>query len=58
MKIEIPGRGCAKYRKFEDLVHEVVKQERVEAEIAKEKGTKKIIAYGMMTTPDLVIADR
>lgn len=55
MKIEILGTGCARCEKLEELVRSVVKEAGVEAEIVKEKDIKKIMAYGVMSTPGLVI---
>ena len=55
MKIEIMGTGCAKCIKLEELVNEVVKESGVSAEISKVKDIKQIMAYGVMTTPGLVI---
>ena len=55
MKIEILGTGCAKCHKLEELVRETVKAEGISAEITKVEDIKKIMAYGVMTTPALVI---
>lgn len=55
MKIEILGTGCAKCLKLEELVNEVVKESAVDAEISKVKDIKKIMTYGVMTTPGLVV---
>ena len=55
MKIEILGTGCAKCLKLEELVNDVVKTTGVHAEITKVKDIKKIMTYGVMTTPGLVV---
>lgn len=55
MKIEILGVGCAKCIKLEELVRTVIKDAAVQAEVVKEKDIKKIMSYGVMTTPGLVI---
>ncbi|HQM45292.1 MAG TPA: thioredoxin family protein [Smithellaceae bacterium] len=55
MKIEILGTGCDKCQKLEDLVNDVVKTTGVQAEITKVKDIKKIMTYGVMTTPGLVV---
>jgi small redox-active disulfide protein 2 len=55
MKIEILGTGCAKCQKLEELVSEVVLASGVEADITKVKDIKKIMTYGVMTTPGLVV---
>jgi len=54
-KIEILGVGCAKCHKLEELVREVAKQEGINADISKVEDFKKIMNYGVMTTPALVI---
>ena len=55
MKIEILGTGCTRCDKLEELVKQVVKETGVAAEVVKEKDIKKIMAYGVMSTPGLVI---
>ena len=55
MKIEILGTGCAKCHKRDELVRETVKESGVSAEITKVEDIKKIMSYGVMTTPALVI---
>jgi len=55
MKIEILGVGCAKCHKLEEQVREIVAKEGVNADISKVEDFKKIMNYGVMTTPALVI---
>jgi len=55
MKIEILGMGCAKCNKLEELVRATVQETGVSAEISKVEDIKKIMGYGVMTTPALVI---
>jgi small redox-active disulfide protein 2 len=55
MKIEILGTGCAKCHKLEELVRVTVGETGVRAEIFKVEDIKKIMGYGVMTTPALVI---
>jgi small redox-active disulfide protein 2 len=55
MKIEILGVGCAKCHKLEELVREIAKNEGINADISKVEDFKKIMNYGVMTTPALVI---
>ncbi|PKN20225.1 MAG: thioredoxin family protein [Deltaproteobacteria bacterium HGW-Deltaproteobacteria-6] len=55
MKIEILGTGCAKCHKLEEMVREAVKAEGISADISKVDDIKKIMGYGVMTTPALVI---
>jgi len=57
MKIEILGTGCAKCNKLEELVRTAVQEIGVNAEISKVQDIKKIMGYGVMTTPALVVND-
>ena len=55
MKIEILGTGCPKCKKLHELSEETVKELGVSAEIIKVTDINKIIDYGVMVTPALVI---
>lgn len=55
MKIEILGVGCAKCHKLEEIVRATVQETGVSAEIIKVEDIKKIMEYGIMTTPALVV---
>ncbi|MCK7512321.1 MAG: thioredoxin family protein [Desulfobacterales bacterium] len=55
MKIEILGVGCAKCIKLEELVRATVSEMSLNADISHVQDFKKIMAYGVMTTPALVI---
>jgi len=55
MKIEILGTGCPKCKKLNELVEEAINELGVSAEIIKITNINKIIDYGVMMTPALVI---
>ncbi|MDD3248383.1 MAG: thioredoxin family protein [Methanosarcina sp.] len=55
MKIEILGSGCAKCNKTKEMAEKAVKEMGVEAEIVKVDDFDKILGYGVMITPALVI---
>jgi len=55
MKIEILGVGCAKCHKLEEMVRDIASKEGIDADISKVEDFKKIITYGVMTTPALVV---
>jgi len=55
MKIEILGTGCPKCKKLSELTEEAVNELGVSAEIIKVTDINKIIDYGVMVTPALVI---
>lgn len=55
MKIEVLGMGCAKCNTLTERVMEAVAELGITAEIAKVDNMKDIMAYGVMTTPALVV---
>lgn len=55
MKIEVLGSGCAKCNKVKDIVEKVVNEAGIDAEIVKVEDINKILDYGVMVTPGLVI---
>jgi len=55
MKIEILGIGCSKCKKLHELVEEAVNELGASAEITKVTDINKIIDYGVMVTPVLVL---
>jgi small redox-active disulfide protein 2 len=55
MKIAILGMGCPTCNKLEDMVKIAVMETGVDAEIDHVKDIKQIMAYGVMTTPALVV---
>jgi small redox-active disulfide protein 2 len=58
MKIAILGMGCATCNKLEDTVRLAVKETGIDAQIEHVTDIKQIMAYGVMTTPALVIDDK
>ncbi|MGY5853548.1 MAG: thioredoxin family protein [Candidatus Thorarchaeota archaeon] len=55
MKVEILGSGCTKCKTLEEIVREVVEESELDVEITKITDINKIIEYGVMLTPGLVI---
>ncbi|AAM07289.1 TPA: thioredoxin family protein [Methanosarcina acetivorans] len=55
MRIEVLGSGCAKCNKTKELAEKAVKETGVDAEIVKVEDFDKILEYGVMVTPALVI---
>jgi small redox-active disulfide protein 2 len=58
MKIEILGTGCAKCRQTFEAVAGYVKEKNLPHEVVKVEAMEKIIAYGVMTTPAIVVDGR
>ncbi|MDC1107260.1 thioredoxin family protein [Prolixibacteraceae bacterium] len=55
MEIKVLGTGCAKCKTQEQYVKEAVAQVNVEATVEKEEDIMKIMQYGVMATPAIVI---
>lgn len=55
MKIEILGTGCSKCNKTKEIVEKAVKETGVNAEIIKVEDFDKILGYGVMVTPAVVV---
>ncbi|MEF3191355.1 MAG: thioredoxin family protein [Campylobacterales bacterium] len=55
MKIEILGTGCAKCKALEEATKQAVAKSGRFAQIEKVEDITKIMAYGVMSTPGLVI---
>ncbi len=55
MKIEVLGMGCANCNKLYQNAVEAVKLSGKDVEVAKVEDIKKIMSYGVLSTPALVI---
>ena len=55
MKMEILGTGCPKCKKLEENARKAVQGSGRKAEIVKVTDIGKIVGYGVMSTPALVI---
>jgi small redox-active disulfide protein 2 len=55
MKIEILGSGCAKCKSLEKNVRQAVSELGIKAEIVKIEDIAKIVEYGVMGTPAMVV---
>jgi small redox-active disulfide protein 2 len=55
MKIEILGVGCPKCKQLAANVEAAAKELNIQTDIAKVTDMDKIIEYGVMTTPALVV---
>ncbi|MGM0567143.1 MAG: thioredoxin family protein [Bacteroidota bacterium] len=58
MDIKILGTGCPKCKSLEKLTRDVVAEKGIDANISKEEDIMKIMEYGVMKTPGLVIDDK
>ena len=55
MKIEILGTGCQNCKKLEENARKAVQEAKSDAKILKVTDIGKIVEYGVMSTPALVI---
>ncbi len=58
MKIIILGTGCPKCKTLEKITRDAVADLSLDAEITKEDDIMKIMGYGIMHTPGLVINEK
>ena len=56
--IKILGAGCAKCRKLEVKVKELINKYNINAEVVKIQDLNEMIKYGIMMTPALVINEK
>ncbi|HOO72861.1 MAG TPA: thioredoxin family protein [Spirochaetota bacterium] len=55
MKLEILGTGCAKCAKLEEVSRKAADELGLDYELEKVKDINKIMDYGVMITPALVV---
>jgi small redox-active disulfide protein 2 len=55
MHVKILGTGCSNCKKLEKLAREAVAELGIVAEVEKVEDVAKIMSYGVMSTPALVI---
>lgn len=55
MEIKVLGPGCPKCKTLESMTKEVVSENNIQATVEKVDDILKIMEYGIMRTPGLVI---
>jgi len=55
MEIKILGTGCSKCKSLEKVTREVVEKQKIDATVTKVEDIMEIMAFGVMTTPALVV---
>jgi len=58
MEIKVLGPGCANCRQLEKEVFNALAELDIAADIEKVQDVKKIVSYGVMATPALVINEK
>lgn len=58
MIIKVLGTGCAKCKTLEKVTLEAIKELNIDVQVIKEEDIIKIMKYGIMSTPGLVIDEK
>jgi small redox-active disulfide protein 2 len=58
LTIKILGSGCANCKRLEQIARKVVEEVNVQADVVKVTEYPDIMAYGITSTPGLVINDK
>lgn len=58
MEIKVLGTGCPKCKRLEQATRDAVLELGIEASIIKEEDIMKIMSYGVMRTPGLVVNEK
>ena len=58
MEIKILGTGCPKCKALEKVTREMVSDLNLQASVTREEDIMKIMGYGILRTPGLVIDGR
>lgn len=57
-QIKVLGSGCSKCVKTAELIEKVASQQGVEVAVSKETEPQTIMAYGVMSTPAVVVDEQ
>lgn len=58
MEIKVLGTGCPKCKTLEKATRDAVAELNIDANVTKEEDIVKIMGYGIMRTPGLVINEK
>ncbi len=58
MEIKVLGTGCPKCKLLEKATREAVSELGIDALVSKEEDIMKIMGYGVMRTPGLVVDEK
>lgn len=56
--VKVLGSGCKKCRKVAELIQDVAEQLDIDVELIKETDAATIMAYGVMSTPAVVVDEK
>ena len=55
MEVKVLGTNCSKCKRLESKLRELVEKNNIDAEVTKVTEINKMLSYGIMMTPGLVI---
>lgn len=58
MEIKVLGTGCPKCKSLEKATRDAVSELGIDASVTKEEDIMKIMGYGVMRTPGLVVNEK
>ena len=58
MEIKILGTGCPKCTSLEKMTYDALTELNIDASVSKEDDIVKIMSYGILSTPGLVIDNK
>ncbi len=58
MEIKILGTGCSSCKNLEKATREAIAELKLDASVVKEEDIVKIMSYGVMRTPALVVNEK
>jgi small redox-active disulfide protein 2 len=58
MEIKVLGAGCSKCHQLEQVVNEAISDMEIKPNVVKEEDITRIMSYGVMRTPALVINEK
>ena len=58
MEIKVLGTGCAKCKALDQVTREAVKELELDANVEKIEDIQRIMEYGVMMTPALIVNDK
>lgn len=58
LEVKILGTGCKKCTTLEQILRDIVKENKIEANVIKVNDFMEIMKYGILATPGLVINEK